>query len=70
MRLEPLLALDAGRLEGTGRRRQGNPRTAVVLGAGGVFYSVVQVLMTLGYDPIVAAPRHTQLQATEHKEFV
>jgi len=23
-----------------------------------------------GYDPIVAAPRHTQLQATEHKEFV
>lgn len=55
--LEPLLALDAGRLDGTGRRRQGSPRTAVVLGAGGVFYSVAQVLMTLGYDPIVAVVR-------------
>jgi shikimate dehydrogenase len=51
--LEPLLAL-GGQLS---EAQSGAPRTAVVLGAGGVFFSAAQVLMALGYSPIIAVVR-------------
>ena len=55
--LEPLTALDPKRFDLSGRTQRDLPLTAVVLGSGGVLYSVAWVLMSLGYNPIVLVAR-------------
>lgn len=55
--LEPLRTLDARRLTLVGKDRASAPRSAVVLGSGGVLHSVVRVLKSLGYRPITIVAR-------------
>lgn len=58
--LQPLRALDARRLALIGEERASEPRTAVVLGSGGVLQSVVRALKSLGYRPITIVARNEQ----------
>jgi shikimate dehydrogenase len=56
--MEPLRALDGGRLDLKVPTQRDNPRVAVVLGSGAMLYSAAWVLMSLGYHSIVVAARN------------
>ena len=55
--MEPLRAREAQRLAIVGEQRADEPRSAVVLGSGGVLHSAVRALKSLGYCPITVVAR-------------
>ncbi len=55
--LDPLRALDQGRLSWICDGAANTPRNAVILGSGGVLHSVVRVVHSLGYRPITVVAR-------------
>jgi shikimate dehydrogenase len=72
--MEPLVALQPERLDLSGRTQKEQTLTAVVLGAGGVLYSVAWVLMSLGYNPIILVARSREkverfLERADRRQF-